>query len=95
MRRFFKLINQNCRLASRLMSDEQERQLSRLERCGLQIHLMGCRSCRRYRIQIQMLERLVASALREPHMHQPHVPQKLSSQARMRIEKSLAKSDTT
>jgi predicted anti-sigma-YlaC factor YlaD len=66
MRRAFELINQNCRVATRLVSDAQERSLTRLERWGLAIHLGGCRSCRRYRRQILLLEKMMAHALAHP-----------------------------
>jgi hypothetical protein len=56
--RTFNLLNLNCRNATRLVSDQQERPLDALERTGLAIHLMGCGNCRRYRAQIQMLDQL-------------------------------------
>ena len=55
-------INLNCRRAARLLSDAAERPLTRLERFGLRAHLLGCRSCRRYR---DHLER-IAAAVRTP-----------------------------
>jgi predicted anti-sigma-YlaC factor YlaD len=59
MRRTFNLLNQNCRLATRLVSESLDRPLDGVEATGLAIHLLGCRKCRRYRDQIRLLENLV------------------------------------
>ncbi len=75
-------LNLNCRRAARLLSDAGERPLSRLERFGLAAHLLGCRSCRRYRGQL----RLITAALRVPD---PPADARLSAEARSRINRSL------
>jgi predicted anti-sigma-YlaC factor YlaD len=62
MRRALKLLNQNCRLATQLVSEAQDRPLDGLEKTGLTIHLAGCTKCRRYRQQIKMLEQVVKTA---------------------------------
>jgi hypothetical protein len=82
MRRTFHLINQNCRLASRLMSDAREHSLDRLERWGLRFHLIGCRSCRRYRHQLELLDQLM-------QRDTEHQSDKLSAQTRQRILKHI------
>jgi predicted anti-sigma-YlaC factor YlaD len=74
MRHAYATINLTCRRAARLLSDEMERPLTRLERFGLTAHLLGCRSCRRYRDQQSLLaatlrsndEALVESARLSP-----------------------------
>ncbi len=56
MRKTFALINQTCRTAARVLSDSHERALTRLERVGLAIHLMGCGNCRKYQGQLHLLQ---------------------------------------
>ena len=51
-----------CREASRLISEEQERELSRHERWALKIHTWLCGACRRFRAHLSFL-REVASHL--------------------------------
>jgi len=65
MSRTFNLINQNCRCATRLVCESEDRPLSALERTGLTIHLLGCRSCRRYRDQIKIVDELIKSESKE------------------------------
>jgi len=65
MRRTFSLINQNCRCATRLVCESHDRPLTHLERTGLSIHLLGCRSCRRYRDQVKFLDELIKSESKE------------------------------
>ncbi len=79
MRRLLATLNLNCRRAARLLSDAGERPLSRAERFGLSAHLLGCRSCRRYRAQVA----LIAAALRSPG--RPGEDARLSAEARARI----------
>jgi hypothetical protein len=86
MRRSFALLNLHCRLATRLISDAHERPLSRLERVGLCIHLLGCRPCRRYRRQLRMLDRLVQAVCAELP-----APAQLPDAARQRIQRQLSR----
>lgn len=45
----------NCREATRLISDKQERTLSAKERLTLQLHLMLCGGCQNFNRQIPFL----------------------------------------
>lgn len=47
----------SCRRASRLMSDELDRPLSRRERLALVLHLAMCRACSHCRRQMGFLRR--------------------------------------
>ncbi|MBH2002164.1 MAG: zf-HC2 domain-containing protein [Moraxellaceae bacterium] len=47
-----------CRQATQLLSEKQDRQLVLRERSNLQLHLLVCRSCRRYGKQIKTLSQL-------------------------------------
>ena len=54
------LLNLNCREASRLIAERMERPLGRGERVALTIHLVLCKWCRRYRLQLRLIQRWVA-----------------------------------
>ncbi len=83
-----RLINQNCRGAARLLSDQKERPLSPLERGGLRIHLLGCRSCRHYREQINAVDQFLS----QPQLQQDDAQSTLSVAARKRILQALSES---
>ena len=83
MRQWLATVNLTCRRAARLLSDATERPLSRVERFGLSAHLLGCRSCRRYRSQLRVIATTLGSAARPADDH-------LSDEARSRIAASVA-----
>lgn len=45
----------NCRQATELMSQEQDRQLALSERIGLRLHVWICAGCSNYRRQMDVL----------------------------------------
>jgi hypothetical protein len=45
----------NCREATALMSQEQDRRLSLAERIGLRLHVLICTGCTNYRRQMAVL----------------------------------------
>ncbi|ENW81222.1 hypothetical protein F909_02513 [Acinetobacter sp. ANC 3929] len=47
-----------CRQATQLLSEKQDRVLLFREQSNLQLHLLACRSCRRYGKQIRTLSQL-------------------------------------
>ncbi|UUM26632.1 zf-HC2 domain-containing protein [Acinetobacter colistiniresistens] len=53
-----------CRQATQLLSEKQDRPLLLREQTHLQLHLLACRSCRRYGKQIKNLSQL-AQAFRQ------------------------------
>lgn len=50
-----KVLNVNCRQASRLISEAMDRELSFMERLGLRLHLMICTACRAWRRQVRLI----------------------------------------
>ncbi len=84
MTRWISIINQNCRTASRLGCESLDRPLSRLEQTGLHIHLMGCRSCRRFRKQITQIDKIV-----EHIASQQETEVRLPAESRQRITHAL------
>lgn len=47
-----------CRQATQLLSEQQDRQLVFKEQSALQLHVMMCRSCRRFGKQMKILSQL-------------------------------------
>lgn len=45
----------NCKQATELMSQSQDRHLSRREQLSLRIHLLICKGCNRYNQQLDMI----------------------------------------
>jgi hypothetical protein len=79
-------LSPTCRQATRLQSQALERPLSLRERVGLKIHLVLCRWCKRYGIQIRFLR----SAAQKQSEHPETLPeQSLSPEARGRIKQHL------
>ncbi|TVT77688.1 zf-HC2 domain-containing protein [Acinetobacter colistiniresistens] len=52
------LLMLTCRQATQLLSEKQDRALLLREQSNLQLHLLACRSCRRYGKQIRTLSQL-------------------------------------
>ena len=44
-----------CEEASRIVSDERDRALSRLEKVALRAHLVSCGRCKRFKTQLKVL----------------------------------------
>lgn len=59
-------LSPSCREAARLQSAQLDRPLGWTQRLGLKIHLLLCKWCRRYGIQIRFL--------RDASRHQPDEP---------------------
>jgi hypothetical protein len=53
------ILTLSCDEASRLTSAAMDRPLSPVERIGLRLHRLGCRFCRRYRRQLNLLRDLL------------------------------------
>jgi hypothetical protein len=83
------LISPSCKEVTRLQSQAMDRRLSLVERCGLRLHLLLCKWCRRYGIQLKFL-RVAAHQCEEPKTLPS--PQGLSPEARERIKQKLQSS---
>ena len=49
----------NCRQATRLLSDAQERELSLMDRAALKIHVLMCSGCRNFSHQMGTLRNMI------------------------------------
>ncbi|NOR51810.1 MAG: zf-HC2 domain-containing protein [Gammaproteobacteria bacterium] len=47
----------NCKHATKLISDEQDRPLSLKDRAALRVHLMMCSGCNNYKKQMELIRR--------------------------------------
>jgi predicted anti-sigma-YlaC factor YlaD len=84
-----KCLNATCRDAARMVSEQEARPLSRPERLGLSLHLLICRSCRRYRRTALLLRSLLRHAASTGALNPPD---KLPPQARDRIREKMIES---
>lgn len=83
---WFTLLNMNCAQASQLLGEDGDRRLLRRERLFLRMHLLGCRWCRRYGRQMQLLRTLIAEHTAESFdTHEV----RLSEAARRRIAERI------
>lgn len=77
-----------CKDASHLLSERQERPLSRRERWGLRLHLWLCVSCRRFERQLDLM-RQAMRALRARAEGDTGTAAGLPADARERIRRAL------
>jgi len=80
-----------CDGASRLISEQMDRELSFAERLALRLHTLGCRNCPRFMRQLGLLRtvarRREQALLESVRQEGP----KLSGEARTRIRQTLRK----
>lgn len=55
MKNVWRILTLPCEEAARLMSDERDAALSRLDRMALRAHLLSCRSCKRFRRHLHVM----------------------------------------
>lgn len=77
-----------CEKSSRLLSDDLERPLTTVERTALRLHLLLCRSCRRFRRNIRFLRDLMHHAHHLPEVSGPHLSS-LTTDERHRLVEAI------
>ena len=77
------LLALHCDESTLLISSGQDRTLAPVERWAVRLHLISCRSCRRFRKQVQYLQ----DAARR--LRQLAVGKKLPLNVRQQIERSI------
>ncbi len=60
----------SCKEATRLMSEAQDRDLAITETLGLEMHLLICSGCRRYREQMNFLHQICQQHPARPTPHE-------------------------
>jgi hypothetical protein len=90
--RLLQILTLHCEEASSLISRELDEPLGLPERLAVRGHVLVCRSCRRFRRQLQFLR--VALQRQNARFEQDGFEQDaLSPQARARIERALMEAD--
>jgi len=77
----WRILTLPCEEAARLMSDERDAALSRLDRMALRAHLLSCRSCKRFRRHLRVISVAAKSEERMPE------------EARQRISRAVSKTE--
>src|SRR5579875_1791991 len=80
-----RLLNLTCEDVAALASQELDRELSRGERIALSLHVVYCRACRRYRLQVLLLRDALARLASSADGVGPTLP----PEARERIKRAL------
>lgn len=57
----------NCRDATKLMSEGQERPLSFMERLSLKIHLAMCKGCHNFNVQMGAVRKMAREYAKNHH----------------------------
>ncbi len=84
MMKFLKLLGiYNCKEASQLASDAQERPLSLSEKIGVYIHLLICKPCSNYNKHLKFMRKAIISAKDKISM-KPDIGLSASAQDRIR-----------
>jgi hypothetical protein len=87
------ILSLSCEKSSRLLSDELERPLSRVERAALRIHLMLCHRCRRFRRHLQQLRAMAQHLTAGTLAGEDFLPP-LSPAARARINEAITRAQS-
>ncbi len=77
-----------CRTASELLSRELDEPLNKMEWLGVRGHLISCRSCRRFRRQIQWIRKAIRIR-GESHTYSKTKDAALTEEARRRIARAI------
>ncbi len=79
----------SCRHVTELISTAHDRSLTRFERLAMRTHLLTCRACRRYRLQLQSIRQLLRLKVEDIDMVRAEEDAVLSDEARERIRALL------
>ena len=82
-----KILTLNCEQASRLLSNQQDTSLRRTEQWALKLHLLLCRSCRRYKDQLRSVRKIFSALRTKPDSAPPEL--RISDEKRDDIKKTL------
>jgi len=81
------ILTLNCEQASRLLSHQQDAELTRSERWALKLHLLICRACRRYKSQLGMVRKTFSILRGKADTSPPEL--RISDEKRDEIKKTL------
>ena len=83
------ILTLHCDEASRLTSESFERRLDFHERVAMRFHVVLCRSCRRFRKQLELLHEAFRNLSQSHPDHSDLVPIGLSDEMKERIKARL------
>ena len=78
MKHVWKVLTMSCDEATVVLSDQQDRELTRLERAALKAHLISCGRCKRFRKQLDLI--------REAARRTPGMPPKVMERIRAALQ---------
>jgi hypothetical protein len=81
-------MNLTCEEVASLVSQSIDRELSRGERLAVQLHLLYCSACRRYRRQILLIREALLRFIPADGQEDPHGPS-IPPDVRERIKRAL------
>lgn len=87
----WRILNLPCEGMARLASESLDRDLSRLERFPLRLHLIYCAACRRYLRQLRVLRDVMRRLATSLETGEPLPGPSLPREVRERIQDALRK----
>ena len=93
MLNFKQILTMHCQEASRLASDELDRDLTFSERVGMWAHLAICVSCRRMRAQVRLVQQWAEALCSSTPPPDAGPPTRLSAARRRQIKEALRRCD--
>ena len=90
LKNVLRILTLRCDESSQLMSRAQETQLSRTERWALRLHLLICKSCRKYKKQLKILHD-VLSRISDSHTYEHAGPPPLDPAQSKSLQNRLSK----
>ena len=88
---FIKLLNLPCRDMAALVSLSQDAELTRSQRFAVNLHLLYCRACRRFKRQLKIMQDATRWGSEHFHELDPSSALQLSDEQRERLKRSLNK----
>ncbi|MBN1909091.1 MAG: zf-HC2 domain-containing protein [Pirellulales bacterium] len=83
------ILTLHCDESSHLLSDAQDRELTRVERAALSFHLMLCRNCCRFRRQLEFMRKALRRLAGHDEPGEMSTTATLSPEARDRIREAV------
>lgn len=90
LKNIFRILTLTCDESSQLMSQKQETQLSRTERWALGLHLLICKSCRKYEKQLKKL-RAILRKIAQPSIYDVEASSPLDAEQTRALQERISK----
>ena len=90
LKKIIYILTLTCDQSAVLMSKSQETQLTRAERRALRLHLLICKSCRKYEKQLNILRNLLRK-ISLPSTYETDIPSLLDADQAQALKKRISK----